>query len=263
VRRVEIYQPKVVYNKLHRRPHRQPRHPRRLLLLQLRHPQAAGPRRRHPFRRAQRHHDVGVPRSRSSRVEGHAECDIDGVDLVIPANTWTSGFIRVVDIGRGFGSIIGGRVRRLRPRIGLIGGIAVYGCYINSTTTLTVTGEIEVSDCEFSGLTNSSGEVVIDSTQVGKVRSLANGLRAGQPAVASVTPGAEPVHLPDHDRYPQQITVSGGTVSLIEVQALGGSFFTTGLTSGTFLVRQGHPAADHVLLRADHDRGAAELTVGR
>jgi hypothetical protein len=174
------------------------------------------------------------------RVEGHAECDIDGVDLVIPANTWTSGFIRVVDIGRGFGSIIGGRVRRLRPRIGLIGGIAVYGCYINSTTTLTVTGEIEVSDCEFSGLTNSSGEVVIDSTQVGKVRSLANGLRAGQPAVASVTPGASPYTYQTTTGYPQQITVSGGTVSLIEVQALGGSFFTTGLTSGTFLVRQGH-----------------------
>jgi hypothetical protein len=87
---------------------------------------------------------------------------------------------------------------------------------------------------------NASAEINIDATQAGKVRTLANGLRSGQPAAASVTPGASPYTYLNALGYPKELIVSGGTVSLIEVQGGSGAFFTTGLTSGVFIVRPGH-----------------------
>jgi hypothetical protein len=174
------------------------------------------------------------------RAEGTCDVDIDGVDVVVPAITFPSGSFRIVDLGRTTTSVISAKIRGVRPVTGTVGGVSIYGVAINSTSTLTVTGEVAVTNCEFAGMANSSADVQIDSTQAGKVRAVGNGLRAGQPAAASVSPTGSPYTYTNLLGYPKQLSVAGGTVSQIEVQGGSGSFFTTGLTSGVFHVRQGH-----------------------
>jgi len=173
------------------------------------------------------------------RAEGTCDVDIDGVDVVVPAITFPSGSFRIVDLGRTTTSVISAKIRGVRPVTGTVSGVSIYGVAVNSTSTLTVTGEVVVANCEFAGMANSSADVQIDSTQVGKVRVLACGFRAGHPASASVSPGASPYTYTNLVGYPKQVSVAGGTVSAIDVAGPTGSFVTTGLTSGVFTARPG------------------------
>jgi hypothetical protein len=262
VRRVEIYQPKVVYNNY--TDDRTGSHDTHVVYfsLQLRHPQAAGPRRRHPFRRAQRHHDVGVPdldhpRRGARRVRhrrGRPGHPGQHLDLGVHPGRRHRARVRLHHRRPGPPAAPAHRTDRRHRRLRVLHQLDdhAHGHRRDRGVGLRVLRPDQL-------LRGSR-----DRLHAGRQGALAGQRTEGRATGGRLGhPRREPVHLPDHDRLPaadhrvrrHRLPDRGAGPWRLVLHHRPDQRHVPG--------PPGAPAADHVLLRADHDRGAAELTVGR
>lgn len=172
------------------------------------------------------------------RIDGDTTLDIDNLTCDVPAYTAASGGLRLIEIGSASGALVRGRIRGFNPKTGTASGVGNYGVYVNSTANLTLDRELYVEQCDFTGMATATKEIFVDTTQRAFVKALDVAWKT-VPTIATVAVGASPYTYVNADPYPRMVTVSGGTVTGIDVWGITGSAISTGLTAGTFILRPG------------------------
>ncbi len=113
------------------------------------------------------------------------------------------------------------------------------GFIVRGTGLLTIDGFIEIEDCDFRAMTAGT-EVLFATSNENKDKVFFRGLKMRSanwpPMGAAITPGASPYTYQNLDGYQELVTVSGGTVSAIDISNDNSTFTVTGLTSGAFVL---------------------------
>lgn len=111
---------------------------------------------------------------------------------------------------------------------------------ISGTTNLTITDIVRIEDCDFRDMTAGTEILFTNSNEnKDKVYLRRNMYRTWPSAPASISPGASPYEHQNLDGYPEQVSVSGGTVTAIDISKDGSSYTASGLTSGIFQLENG------------------------
>ncbi len=193
------------------------------------------------------------------RINGKTIVDVRDVHLDYEGLTsWSSSDVLYgVAVGYEEGAaVIDGTIRGIS-----VNGSACAAGFIGfkTTTNLATSGEharLRISGCDFSSTrcpTGGAGDYVIPSTLAGKSGGVVGvvivedivGRRVGsaegniKEAPIAITPGASPYAYQNLDTTPQDVIVSGGTVSEIAYSEDAITYFNLGVIAGKFRVEPG------------------------
>lgn len=166
---------------------------------------------------------------------GQYQLEMENIDVSVDIvnGAGASAGIRCLNMGQVSGTVLSeGLIRRAKLAVANDSnpnGIRIYG-----TTPHTITRRLLIVDSDFSGLTANDVVFVTSNENKDKVFFRGNRWITNPKPNASVSVSASPFVYQNLDGYSEMVSVSGGTVSLIEIAEDGATYGTTGLTSGMF-----------------------------
>lgn len=164
---------------------------------------------------------------------GTFDIDIDGYTVDYQVTSMPTLSFRAFEFGLTATAGIKGSIRRFRIPT-FTGGTLSRGVFLGASGTLAISPQLNIEDNDFTNLT--ANEVFFSGGLTDKVFLRRNRYITNPVPPSAITVTASPFTYQNLDGYAETVTVSGGTVSAIDIAPDGTTFTATGLTSGAFLI---------------------------
>jgi hypothetical protein len=155
------------------------------------------------------------------------------IDVAVDVTGLSNGSICGLKTARANGNYIRGTIDRFKV-ISMTGDAAPMGIHVPPSTMVTITDRLYIRDCDFSAMAAGTEIYIQDATNQALVVFDRNQWMTWPPAPIAITPGSSPYAYRNLDSYPEEVVVSGGTVSAIDISRNGSTYYATGETAGIF-----------------------------